>query len=32
MGLPLEESLRLAGFKTSWKGLRLVVTGRLNEG
>ena len=32
MGLPPEESLRLAGFKTSWKGLRLVVTGRLNEG
>ncbi|MEM0129893.1 MAG: DUF790 family protein [Thermoplasmatales archaeon] len=31
MGLQPEESLRKAGFKTEWKGLRLVVTGRIGE-
>ncbi|MCL5789108.1 MAG: DUF790 family protein [Candidatus Thermoplasmatota archaeon] len=28
MGIPPEEGLRAAGFKVSWKGLRIVVKGR----
>ncbi len=31
MGVPPEEGLRAAGFKVAWKGLRIVVTGRMNE-
>ncbi|MGC8644658.1 MAG: DUF790 family protein [Thermoplasmata archaeon] len=31
MGLPLEATLNLAGFTTAWKGLRLVVTGKMKD-
>jgi predicted nuclease of restriction endonuclease-like RecB superfamily len=32
MGIPPEEGLRAAGFEIAWKGLRLVVTGRMSKG
>ncbi|MDA8054179.1 MAG: DUF790 family protein [Thermoplasmatales archaeon] len=31
MGIPPEEGLRAAGFRVAWKGLRIVVTGRIGE-
>ena len=31
MGIPPEEGLRAAGFRVAWKGLRIVVAGRINE-
>lgn len=32
MGIPPDEGLRKAGFDITWKGLRLVVTGRTRKG
>ncbi|MEM0135855.1 MAG: DUF790 family protein [Thermoplasmatales archaeon] len=32
MGVPPEQGLRAAGFKMTWKGLRLTVTGREDQG
>jgi len=29
MGIPQEEGLRAAGFRVAWKGLRIVVTGKM---
>jgi hypothetical protein len=31
MGIPPEEGLRSAGFRVAWKGLRIVITGRMSE-